>query len=220
MGVGHLAASFAVRARFPRVPLFFLLLAGVLADLLWGLAILSGIERAHIGTETGSTIPIVLESVPFTHSLVACAIWGALAASLWWLWRRDSAGALVLAALVASHWLLDFVSHVPDIPILPSGPLVGLGLWRWRTGSLIVELLMFWAGLVLYARGTTRKDRIGSVGLIVLVALLTVLGAGAYFSPPPPSILPLAIGNLVLLLPLLLLDWVDRHRQIPARKLA
>ena len=213
MGVGHFAASFAVRGRFPRVPLFWLLAAGAFVDVLWGIAILSGVERAHVGTENGSAVPIVLDHVPYTHSLVAGLLWGALVALAWWAWRKDRAGALLLGALVASHWVLDFASHVAEMPVLPSGPLVGLGLWRWRGASMVVELAMIWIGLALYARFTAGKYRVGSVGLLVVAAVLTILCAGAYLGPPPPSIAPLAIGNLVLILPLLLIDWVDRHRE-------
>jgi len=216
VGVGHLAASFAVRGRFPRVGLFYLLAAGALLDVLWACAIASGLERAHIGTETGSAIPIVLDSVPYTHSLVAAGVWGALVSALWWLWRRERSVAVVLGALVASHWFLDYASHVPDLPVLPSGPLLGLGLWRSRAWSLAVEIGMLWIGLAIYARDTTGKDRIGAVGLVLVVAVLTVLGAGAFFSPAPPSVTPLVIGNFVLLVPLLLIGWVDVHR-IPRR---
>ena len=116
MGIGHLGASFALRARFPRVPFFLLLAAGVLVDVFWGIAILSGLEKARIDTGSGSVVPLVLEHVPFTHSLPACLLWAALASLGWWLWRRDRAGALVLGALVLSHWVLDLVSHVGDIP--------------------------------------------------------------------------------------------------------
>jgi LexA-binding, inner membrane-associated putative hydrolase len=214
MGVGHLAASFAVRGRFPRVALFYLLLAGAFVDVLWGLTILSGLEHAHVGTETGSSIPIVLDHVPYTHSLIACLGWSALVSAVWWLWRRNRSAALVLGALVASHWVLDFVSHVPEMPVLPAGPLVGLGLWRSRAASIAVEIGMLWLGLALYARDTRGKDRIGTVGLILVSVVLTVLGAGAFFGPLPPSVMPLAMGNIVLVLPLLLIGWVDRHRAV------
>jgi hypothetical protein len=212
MGVGHLAASFAVRGRFPRVPLFYLLAAGVLLDFLWAIAILSGLEHAHIGTETGSSVPIVLDSVPYSHSLVAALGWGALACALWWMWRRERAAAIVLGALVASHWLLDYVSHVPDMPILPSGPLYGLGLWRSRAWSIAVEIGMLWIGLAIYARETTGEDRVGTIGLALVCVVLTILGVGSFFSPPPPSVTPLVIGNFALVLPLLLIGWVDSHR--------
>jgi hypothetical protein len=214
MGVGHLAASFAVRGRFSRVPLFYLLAAGAFLDLLFAIAILTGLEHAHIGSEQGSVIPIVLDSVPYSHSLVAAVVWGALVCALWWLWRRERAAAIVLGVLVASHWLLDYVSHVPDMPILLSGPLFGLGLWRSREWSLAVELGMLWIGLAIYARETTAKDRIGAVGLVTVCAVLTILGVGSFFSPPPPSMTPLVVGNFVLVLPLLLIGWVDSHRDL------
>jgi hypothetical protein len=214
MGVGHLAASFALRSRFPRVPLYFLLIAGVLLDVVCGVAIVAGVEHAHIDPASPSSIPVVVDSAPYSHSLVACAGWAALAGVAWWFARRDRAGALVLAALVASHWVLDYVSHLPDMPVLPSVPLVGLGLWRSRAASLVVEIGMLWIGLALYARATSGRDGIGKVGLVVVAGVLTVLGAGAFFSPPPPSMLPLAIGNLVLAPLLLLVDRVDRHRSL------
>ena len=214
MGIGHLGASFALRARFPRVPFFFLLAAGVLVDVFWGIAILSGLENARIDTGSGSVVPLVLEHVPFTHSLPACLLWAALASLGWWIWRRDRAGALVLGALVLSHWVLDLVSHVGDIPLLPAGPLVGLGLWRSRGASLVVELGLFAVGLLLYVRGTAARDRTGSVGILIAGAVLSLGGAGAFLGPPAASVLPLAAGNLALVLVLLLLDWIDRHRTV------
>lgn len=216
MGVGHLAASFALRARFRRIPLFYLLAAGVFVDILWGFTILTGIEHAHIGTATTFATPLVLDRVPYTHSLVAGLFWGALATLAWWSWRKDRAGAALLGMLVASHWVLDWVSHLPDIPVLPNGPLVGLGLWRSRPASIIVELGMLWIGLALYARGTKGRDRIGSIGVLAVGAVLTILCAGAYLGAPPASVLPIAIGNVALFVPLALIDWVDRHRELAA----
>src|SRR5262249_44754660 len=147
---------------------------------------------------TPSSIPIVLDSVPFTHSLVACVLWGALAGGAWWLARRDRAGALVIAALVVSHWVLDWVSHVPDMPVLPSGPLVGLGVWRSRIASVVVGIGMLWIGRALYARAPAGRDRVGKLGLAVVALVLTALGAGAFFSPPPPGVTPLVVGNFVI----------------------
>jgi membrane-bound metal-dependent hydrolase YbcI (DUF457 family) len=217
MGIGHLAASFAVRGRCPRVPLFLLLFAGAFIDVLWGIAILTGLERAHVGPETGSAIPIVLEDVRYTHSLIACLAWSTLASAAWWWWRRDRWGALVIGALVASHWLLDFVSHVPEMPLSASGPYVGLGLWRSRGWSFAVEIGMLWIGLALYARSTSAMDRIGSIGLVALSAVLTSLVVGAFFAPSPPSIAPIAMTSVALPLVLLLLGWVDLHRRVDRR---
>ena len=213
MGVGHLGASLALRARCPRLPLFYLLRAGVLVDVLWGIAVLFGLERARIDLARGGAVPLVLESVPYTHSLVACVAWGVLAGALWWGFRRDTRGGLVLAALVVSHWMLDVVSHVADVPLLPGGPLLGLGLWRLRALSLVVELAMLGAGLALYALGSRARDRIGSIGIAIFAVLLPLLGAGAFLGPPPASVTPLAAGNVALVALLGLLGWVDEHRR-------
>jgi hypothetical protein len=220
MGVGHLAASFALRGRFARIPLFYLLAAGVFVDLLWGLTILSGVERAHIDRDSGSAIPLVLDSVPYSHSLVACSVWGMLVALAWWLWRRDRNGALVLGALVVSHWVLDFVSHVADVPLLPSGPRLGLGLWNWRAASLLVELGMLGMGLALYVRATRARDRFGSVGLVAYGGVFALGAVGAFFGPPPSSVMPFAASQVALLLPLLFMDWVDRHRNASSQHVA
>jgi len=214
MGIGHLAASFALRPRFPRVPLYVLLVAGVLVDLFWGVAIVAGVEHAHVDPASPSSVPLVLDSAPFTHSLLACVGWGALAAAAWGLARRDRAGALVLGALVVSHWLLDWVSHVPEMPVLPSGPFVGLGLWRSRWGSLVVEVAMLWIGLALYVRATSARDRIGTFGILVIALVLTAMGFATFLGPPPPSVTPLAVGNIALALLLLPIEWVDWHRAL------
>jgi hypothetical protein len=155
-----------------------------------------------------------LENVPYTHSLVACVLWGALAGGAWWLWRRDRAGALVLGALVVSHWLLDDVSHVDDVPLLPAGPLLGLGLWRSRSASLVVELGLLGAGIALYATSTRARDRLGALGLPVYAAVMTVIGASAFFGPPAPSIAPVAASSVAVVVPLLLIQWVDGHRSV------
>ena len=49
-------------------------------------------------------------------------------------WRRgrEAGGALVLALLVVSHWVLDWVTHRPDLPLVPgAGPRLGLGV-QWE----------------------------------------------------------------------------------------
>ena len=100
--------------------------------------------------------------------------------------------ALVLGALVASHWVLDYISHLPDVPLYPGGEPLGLGLWRSRVGSLVVEVGMFLGGIAIYARTTRANDGTGSRGLVIFAALVAIMGASAFYSPPPPSVLPMA----------------------------
>jgi hypothetical protein len=120
----------------------------------------------------------------------------------------------VLAALVVSHWVLDFITHRPDMPLYPGGPKLGLSLWNSVAGTLILEVAMFAAGVWIYFRATRPCDRIGRWAAVALILVL-ILSYGANFaSGPPPSVQALWItavaGTIVLLT---LAWWVDRHRE-------
>jgi len=74
---------------------------------------------------------------------------------------------------VASHWVLDFVSHRPDLPLYPGGEMrFGLGLWQSIAATFAVESLMFAAGIAVYMQSTKAKDLTGAVAWWVFVALL------------------------------------------------
>ena len=61
---------------------------------------------------------------------------------------------------VASHWLLDLVTHRPDLLLVPWGErFYGLGLWNSRAGTLVVELAMF--GVAVSSTPARRRPVIG-----------------------------------------------------------
>lgn len=51
-----------------------------------------------------------------------------------------------------SHRVLDFVTHRPDLPLWPGGPLAGLGLGNSVPGTIVVEGGSFAAGTWAYLR--------------------------------------------------------------------
>jgi hypothetical protein len=114
---------------------------------------------------------------------------------------------------VPSHWVLDLIVHRPDLPLYPGGTArFGLDLWSNPTATMIVEGIVFVAGLTIYARATRARDRIGRYGLWALAAFLVVLYLVSSFSPPPPSVKALAWSAMIGW-PLTLWPWwVDRHR--------
>ena len=119
-----------------------------------------------------------------------------------------------MALAVLSHWVLDYVTHIPDLPVAPGGgPVVGLGLWRSPVATATVELAMFGAGVWLYTAGTAARDGIGRYAWWALVALSAAAYAGSLFGPPPPSVTALAwtaiAGSAVTVW---LAWWADRHR--------
>ena len=119
----------------------------------------------------------------------AC-VWGVRSAASTTRQARADFRRVTLALLVVSHWVLDYVTHRPDMPLTLGGPpRLGLGLgspcparspWSSRSSA---------PGWV-YARATAARDRIGSIGLWALVGFLLVRLSAAAFGPPPPSATP------------------------------
>lgn len=216
MFIGHFAVAFAAKRAAPAVSLGALFLAAQLADLVWPNLVLLGIEKVEIRPGATAVTPLDFVSYPYSHSLVALCLWAALLAVVYRLaTTRGWAGPLTLAALVLSHWVLDALSHRPDLPLsFRGGPLVGLGLWNSVAATVVVETLLFAAGVALYARSTQARDRIGSVGLWCLVGFLFLVSFGNLLGPPPPSAQAVAWVAQSMWLLVLWAYWVDRHRTV------
>src|SRR5690606_16750942 len=135
MFIGHLAVAMAARTRAPRTSLGTLVAASYGLDLLWPVLVLAGVEWFRIDPTASAFTPLAFEHYPWSHSLLTSVLWGLLAGGAYWLIRRNRAGAVLVGMLVLSHWVLDAVVHVPDLPLWPGGgPLVGLGLWNFVAG--------------------------------------------------------------------------------------
>jgi len=213
MFIGHYALGLAAKRLAPRTSLGTLFVAPTLADLLWPVFLLLGWERVSPSGVTNPFLTLTFDAYPISHSLLALIGWGALYALLYRARTGYGRGAIVVGLLVVSHWVLDFVTHVPDMPLYPGGPKVGLGLWHSVPGTVIVEGLMFAAGIAIYAGATRPRDGVGRVTLGVLTLVLAAAYVGSLFSPPPP--MPaLAIGAMVFgWLFVVGAWWGDGHRE-------
>ena len=110
----------------------------------------------------------------------------------------------MLGLLVLSHWVLDALSHRPDLPLWPGqGTMVGLGLWNSVPATLIVELAMLAAGVALYMRG-----RQPPLSFCLLVGFLLIAYFANAFGPPPPGVPAIAIVGLLTFFPALALGPV------------
>jgi hypothetical protein len=212
MFLGHFALGLAAKRAAPTASLGTLWLAAQLADLLWPIFLLARLEQVRIAPGITRVTPLDFTHYPISHSLVTLAGWGLVLGAAALLWRRTPKTAAILAALVVSHWALDAVAHRPDVPVLPSGPFVGLGLWNSLPATVAVELLLFSVGIAIYASRTKALDRVGSVGLWAILIFLLASWTGSLFGPPPPDVKTLAIVALSLWLLIPLAAWVDRHR--------
>ena len=214
MFVGHFGLGFAAKRAAPAVSLGTLFLACQFADLLWPTLLLLGVE--HVEVQPGATkmTPLNFVSYPYSHSLLALCVWGVVFGGGYLAIRRTRVSAAVtIALLVVSHWVLDFITHRPDLPLTLSGPTrVGLGLWSSIPGTLMVEGLIFAGGIAVYTRATVPRDRIGSIGLWSFVVFLVVVHLASSFGPPPPSAIAIAWSAQAMWLLVAWAYWVDGHR--------
>jgi hypothetical protein len=210
MFVGHVGLALAAKKLAPRTSLGLLVAGANGLDLLWPILLLLGVERVRIEPGATPINPLVFEYYPWSHSLLMAGVWGALAGLV--VWRRGGPGALI-GLLVVSHWVLDLLTHVPDLPLAPgASPREGLGLWHSIPGTFLVEGALWVAGIAVYLRATRPLDRIGRFGLAGLLTLLTVMWIGQPWSAPPPTPRALAWFSLSGFLIPLWAWWADRHR--------
>ncbi len=213
MFVGHFALGFAAKKATPRTSLATLFVAAQLADILWPILIALGVEQVLIAPGNTVATPLDFVGYPWSHSLLMLVIWGVVFGGIYFARTRDKRAAMVIFALVVSHWVLDWITHRPDMPLYPGGPKLGLGLWNSFHLAMAVELAMYAVGVAIYARATRAKDRQGRWVFWILVLLLLAAYLGSSFAGPPPSVKAIWITAMIgTLVTLVLAWWADRHR--------
>lgn len=213
MFLGHFALALGAKRVAPRASLGALLLAAQWSDLLWPFLLLAGIERVTVAPGDTAATPLRFDAYPISHSLLMLALWALLGGLLYFRLGRDRRGALVVAVLVLSHWVLDVVTHRPDLPLTPWGHTrLGLGLWNAPRLAMAVELLLFAAGVMLYLRATRPLDRTGRYATWAMLVFLVVVHIANSLGPIPPSSQAVGYTALALWLLPLWAWWADRHR--------
>jgi hypothetical protein len=214
MFIGHFGLSFAAKRATPRVSLAVLFTAAAFADVLWPVLVALGFEQVRIDPGNTAFTPLDFVSYPYSHSLLTLIVWGAAFAVVYRAMTTENGRTFtVLTALVVSHWVLDFITHRPDMPLYPGGPKLGLGLWNSVVGTVAIEVPLFALGVWIYTSATRPRDKTGRWAFVGLIVLLVVSYIANIFSGPPPSVQALYVAALVGTAVLLLWSgWADRHR--------
>ena len=198
----------------PQLSLGTLFLSVQLADMLWPIFLLAGLE--HVKIEPGNTAftPLNMVSYPITHSLLGGVIWGGIFALIYYMVKKVKRPAMVVGIGVVSHWFLDLLMHRPDLPIYPGGAKYGFGLWNSVPGTFVVELTLFAFGIYTYIKLTKPNDKTGNWSFWGLIVFLLLAWLSSVFGPPPPSVNVLAVSALLLWLLVPWGYWIDKHRSI------
>jgi hypothetical protein len=211
--IGHNAVGFASKRLAPRTSLGWLMAAPMFLDIIWPVFLLTGVEKVRIQRGITAMSPFDFTYYPWSHSLLMAVVWSIVFGGVYGAVTRYWRGAGVLAAGVLSHWVLDFVTHRPDLPLYPGGPKVGLGLWNHPIAALAIESALFAIGMLIYWDRTKAVDRIGSIAFWAFVAFLGIAFIINASGTPPPSVQILAYSAIALWLLPPWAAWFDRHRQ-------
>ena len=187
MFVGHYAVSLALKKFEKRASLGVLFLAVQFVDILFMPFVLLGIERMNIVPGITQSTHFELEFVPYTHSLVGSVFWAAVAYVVFrWLFVKKQSVALVIALAVFSHWVLDLITHTPDLPLWTDDSMkLGLGLWNSAAATYALEAILLAGGLWIYLRATQASSSLGKYGMPVFIVVLLLINILNIFGPPP-----------------------------------
>lgn len=224
MGIGHFAVGLALKKAEPRLNLGPLVLAAYLPDLLFGTLVWLGLEQYHVPSDVAAKHYLSF-TFPYSHGLLVTVVWASLAGLV--TYRLTSSkpfqrnAAWIVAAAVCSHFVLDALVHVPELPLMGEVSYkIGLGLWNHLPIGLGLEVAIVAAGWAIYWKCTRARSAVGRFGMPGLLIFFTtfMVATQATMSSAPPR------GGLIaswILLPLVfsgLAYWLDRNR-IPADEL-
>ena len=152
MFIGHFAAAFILWRLFPQIPLPVILISVSFPDLLWSILVPAGLEKVRINPDSPLQKYVVFEKFPYSHSLVIGSVLSVIPGLML---SAITGNLLVLPVFVAgsaSHWVLDTVVHLKDLPVLgfDGDRKVGAGLWKRGPLAFAVEYA-FYAAVVFFA---------------------------------------------------------------------
>jgi hypothetical protein len=164
MGPGHFGVAFAAKPFAPKAPLWTLLVASEALDLLCFGFMMLGMEKmaeSQIDFQNGIQT-LTPGSVPWSHGLFMSLVWSLLFTAIGFSALKDWKASGMIGLVTFSHWILDFIVHSPDLPVLfRNSPELGLGLWTSGSGlviSLILEIALIVGGVAIYLRWRNRKE--------------------------------------------------------------
>jgi membrane-bound metal-dependent hydrolase YbcI (DUF457 family) len=178
--------------------------------------VLLGIERMNIIPNFTQSTHFELEYMPYTHGLVGSLFWAAIAYVVFrWLVVKRQSVALVIALAVFSHWILDLITHTPDLPLWTGDSIkLGLGLWNNAAATFGLEAILLVGALWLYLRETDASTSLGKYAMPIFVALLILINIFNIYGPPPQGgkVEMAVIGLFAYFLFAAIAFWLDRKR--------
>jgi len=214
--INHAATALVLKRRYPTVRMAFILLAVQAVELLWVALNLLGVETTTTDATVRSVQNIHLVHMPWSHSLATTLAFSVVA----WTFIRFALGkpkiAIAVALGMASHLLLDLVTHSPDIAIAPGLAVQKLGTGFYSSVPLVAFLLELGFGIVCWRiyRGS-RWLLLAIIGFNVAnlsMFLPQLVGIEAALAGQPTTLTLIILAQIVVTLAMV--GWLSRRRDL------
>ena len=193
MFIGHFAIGMAAKKVEPSVSLGTLFFSAQFLDLLWPTLLLLDVEHVSIDPGASKVAPLAFVDYPVSHSLLAVIGWSLLLGLSYYTISRNKRASLLVGSLVISHWILDAIVHIPDLPLYPGeSPKVGLGIWNNVPLTIVIEGVIFVVGIALYINAKKSLGQKVNAWFWSLVGFLILIHIMNFIGPPPPSVSAIA----------------------------
>ena len=195
----------------PALSLGTLFLAAQFLDLLWPTLLLLDAEHVSIEPGISKVTPLAFTDYPISHSLLAVLGWSLLFGLAYYFITKNRRASLLVGCLVLSHWMLDAIVHIPDLPLYPGqSPKVGLGLWNNVLLTILIEGVIFVVGIALYINTKKRQGQNVNGRFWSLIVFLIIIHIMNFIGPPPPSAAAIAWAGHLQWLFIPWAWWADR----------
>ncbi len=178
--INHAATALLVKRRYPAVAIAPLLISVQAMELAWVVLNYLGVERTTTEPVVRSVADMHLVYMPYSHS-VGTALGVAL---LTWLIIEKGFGRVALGRAIglgiASHLILDLLTHGHDIVLWPGQPYPRLGLGLYANAPLAAFVVEVIYGILCW------RMYPGGRGLLALIVIANVANL-SLLSPTVPG---------------------------------
>jgi hypothetical protein len=194
MFIGHFGVGLAAKKVATEVNLGLLFVSCQLLDLIWPVLVLGGTETVAVDHAATEVTPLDFVHYPYSHSLVMTLIYSLVGFAITRGNFRSVRVGVVVGFTILSHWILDLITHRPDLPLFFGGEKFGLGLWNSPWGTLAVEVGIFLIGIFLYLQSATifnRKRKLifwSMIGFLSIIYIANIFGPKLPLDTPPAAI--------------------------------
>ncbi len=163
--LAHASIALITKLLAPKAPLWALVAATEIPDLLYFGLQIAGIEypaETQLNWARGMEY-LSQPFIPWSHGFLMCIIWSIIVAVIAFLFYRERRVSIAIGLMVMSHWTLDFIVY-PNMPLLFDHSIViGFGLITSRLGlilGILLEVGLIVGGLVPYWHHRKRMIRL------------------------------------------------------------